>query len=49
MKEVNTKKAPEMTQEESFALQDLDDAFVLPSAARKQGSVEDLVGDLLTK
>ena len=46
---MNAKKAPEMTQEESFALQDLDDAFVLPSVARKQGSVEDLVGNLLTK
>ena len=47
LKEVNAKESPEMTQEESFALQDLHDAFVLASAARKQGSVEDLIEDLI--
>ena len=36
-----------MTQEESFALQDLDDTFVTASAARKQGSVENLIEDLI--
>ena len=37
------------TQEESFTLQDLDDTFVPASAARKQGSVENLIEDLDTK
>ena len=49
LKEVNTKEAPEMNQEESFVLQDLDDTFVPASAARKQGSVEKLIEDLDTK
>ena len=49
LKEVNAKESPEMTQEESFALQDLHDAFVLASAVPKQGSVEDLIEDLDTK
>ena len=39
LKEVKAKEAPQMTQEESFPMQDVDDAFVLASAARKQGSV----------
>ena len=47
LKEVNAKEAPEMNQEESFALQDLDDTFVPASAARKQGSVENLIEDLI--
>ena len=49
LKEVNAKEAPEMNQEESFALQDLDDTFVLAWAARKQGIVENLIEDLDTK
>ena len=47
LKGVNAKELPGMTQEESFALQDLDDTFVPASAARKQGSVENLIEDLI--
>ena len=32
--EVNAKEAPEMTQEEVFGLQDLDDAFILAQAQK---------------
>ena len=47
LKEVNAKEAPEMTQEEVIATQDLDDAFVLAkAAAAKEASVEDLIKDL---
>ena len=34
LKEVNAKEAPEMTQEEVFGLQDLDDAFILAQAQK---------------
>ena len=34
LKEVNTKEAPEMTQEEVIGLQDLDDAFILAQAQK---------------
>ena len=34
LKEVNTKKVPEMTAEEVIGLQDLDDAFVLAQAEK---------------
>ena len=47
LKEVNTKQLPEMTQEEVFSLEDLDDVFVL-AQAEKKASVEDLIKDLDT-
>ena len=34
LKEINAKEAPEMTQEEMFGLQDLDDAFILAQAQK---------------
>ena len=37
LKEVNARESPEISQDESFALQD--ETFVLASAARKQESV----------
>ena len=49
LKEVNAKESQEMTKKKSFALQDLDDALVLASTARKQGSAEDLIEGLDTK
>ena len=45
LKEVNAKELSEMTQEEVFSLEDLDDAFVL-AQAEKDASVEDLIKDL---
>ena len=45
LKEVNAKELPEMTQEEVFSLEDLDDAFVL-AQAEKDALVEDLIKDL---
>ena len=47
LKEVNAKELPEMTQEEVFSLEDLDDAFVL-AHAEKDASVEDLIKELDT-
>ena len=49
LKEVNVKEAPDMTQEEVIALQDLDDTFVFAKAAAKESSVEDFIKDLDTK
>ena len=48
LKEVNAKEAPDMTQEEVIALQDLDDAFVLAKDAANKASVEDLIMELDT-
>ena len=47
LKEVNTKQLPEMTQEEVFSLEDVDDVFVL-AQAEKKASVENLIKDLDT-
>ena len=44
---MNAKKLPDMTQEEVFSLEDLEDAFVL-TQAEKETSVEDLMKDLDT-
>ena len=48
LKEVNAKEAPDMTQEEVIALQDLDDAFVLAKDAANKASAEDLLMELDT-
>ena len=47
LKEVNAKDLQEMTQEEVFSLEDLDDAFVL-AQAEKDASIEDLIKNLDT-
>ena len=47
LKEVITKELAEMTQEEVFSLEDLDDVFVL-AQAEKKASVENLMKDLVT-
>ena len=44
LKEVNSKEAPEMTQEEVIGLEDLDDAFVLAQA--EKSTADDLIKDL---
>ena len=41
LKEVNSKEAPEMTQEEVIGLEDLDDAFVLAQA--EKSTADDLI------
>ena len=47
LKDVNAKELSDVTQEEVFSLEDLDDAFVL-AQAEKDASVEDLIKNLDT-
>ena len=47
LKKVNAKELPEMTREEVFSLEDLDDAFAL-AQVEKDASVEDLIKDVDT-
>ena len=46
LKEVNTREAPETTQEEVIGLQDLDDAFILAQA--QKNAQDDLLEALHT-